>query len=141
MNSFNVSNGVKQGGVIFPLLFSCYIDTFFSQIEHSGLGCHVGTSYAGAFGYADDIALVAPSMQCLEKMIIICEKYANSHSITFNPNKLKLMCFNVDDTDVIPQTYLNGKVIPVVDSDEHLGNYISTNITDRNIIDNICDLY
>ena len=57
-----------------------------------------------------DIALVAHSMQCLKKMIIICEKYANSHSITFNPNKSKLLCFNVDDTDVIPQTYLNGEV-------------------------------
>ena len=34
-----------------------------------------------------------------------------------------------------------GEVIPVVDSDKHLGNYTSTNITDRNIIDNICDLY
>ena len=79
-------------------------------------------------------------MQCLKKMIIICEKYANSHSITFNPNKSKLLCFNVDDTDVIPQTYLNGEVIPVVDSDKHLKNYISTNITDRNVIDNICDL-
>ena len=74
-------------------------------------------------------------------MIIICEKYANSHSIIFNPNKSKLLCFNVDGTDVIPQTYLNGEVIPVVDSDKHLGNYISTNIIDRNIIDNICDLY
>ena len=70
-DNFNVSNGEKQGGVISPLLFSCYIDKLFSQLEHSGLGCHVGTSYAGAFGYADDIALVAPSMQCLKKMIII----------------------------------------------------------------------
>ena len=67
--------------------------------------------------------------------------YVNSHSITFNPNKSKLLCFNVDHTDVIPQTYLNGEVIPVVDSDKHLGNYISTNIPDRNIIDNNCDLY
>ena len=47
----------------------------------------------------------------------------------------------MDDTDVIHQTYLNDEVISVVDSDEHLGNYISTNITDRNIIDNICDLF
>ena len=41
----------------------------------------------------------------------------------------------MDDTDVIPQTYLNGEVIPVVDPDKHLGNHISTNITDINIID------
>ena len=71
-DSFNVSNGVKQGGVISTLLFSYYIDKLFSQLQHSGLGWHVGTSYAGAFGYSDDIALVAPSMQCLKKMIIIC---------------------------------------------------------------------
>ena len=68
-------------------------------------------------------------MQCLKKMIIICEKYANSHCITFNSNKSKPLCFNVEDTDVIPQIYLNGEVIAVVDSDKHLGNYISINIT------------
>ena len=73
--------------------------------KHSGLGCYVSTSYAGAFGYADDIALVAPSMQCLKKMIIICGKYDNSHSITLNPNKSKLLCSNVNDTDVIPPIY------------------------------------
>ena len=33
-DSFNVSNDVKQGGVISPLLFSCYIDKLFSQLEH-----------------------------------------------------------------------------------------------------------
>ena len=88
---FNVSNGVKQGGVISPILFSCYIDKLFSQFEHSGLGCHVGASYAGAFGYADDIALVALSLQSL-KMISNCEQYAKTHSITFNPNKSKLLC-------------------------------------------------
>ena len=57
-DGFNVSNGVKQAVISHPL-FSCCIDKLFSQLEHSGLGCHAGTSYAGAFGYADDIALVA----------------------------------------------------------------------------------
>ena len=32
-------------------------------------------------------------------------------------------------------------MIPVVDFDKHLGNYISINIADRHIIDNIYDLY
>ena len=31
--------------------------------------------------------------------------------------------------------------IPVVDSDKHLGNFISTNIADRNITESVCDLY
>ena len=88
---FQISNGVKQGRVISPLLFSCYIDNLFTQLQHSGLGCHVGCSYAGAFGYADDIALLAPSLQCLKQMISICQKYASLHSITFNPNKSKLL--------------------------------------------------
>ena len=138
---FNVPNGVKQGVVISPLLFSCYIDNLFSQLQHSGLGCHVGLSYAGAFGYADDIALLAPSLQCLKGMISICEEYARSHSITFNPNKSKLLCYNADLTGVVPQLYLNGEIIPVVESDKHLGNYISTNIHDRNIIGSVSDLY
>ena len=111
---FNVSNGVKQGGVISPILFSCYIDKLFSQLEHSGLGCHVCALYAGAFGYADDIALVAPSLQSLRKMICICEHYAKTYSITFNPNKSKLLCYNVDEADDIPPIYLYGEMISSV---------------------------
>ena len=49
---FKILNGVKQGGVISPLLFSCYIDNLFMfpQLQQSCLGCHVDCSYAGAFG-------------------------------------------------------------------------------------------
>ena len=53
-----VKQCVKQGGVISPLLFSCYIGKHSSQLQHSSLGCHVGTSYAGALCYAESIALV-----------------------------------------------------------------------------------
>ena len=63
--TFNISNGVKQGGVISSLHFSIYIDYLFPELRTSGLGCHVGLTYAGAFGYADDIALIAPSIYSL----------------------------------------------------------------------------
>ena len=66
---FSVSNGVKQGSVISLLLFSIYIDNLFSKLKLLGLGL----TYAGAFGYADDIALVSPSIYGLKKMISICE--------------------------------------------------------------------
>ena len=52
-----------------------------------------------------------------------------------------ILCYNTDEAVDIPPIYLNGEVIPSVGSDKHLGNYISTNIADRNIVDNVYDLY
>ena len=51
------------------LPFSLYIDELFLLLKESGIGCHVGLTYAGAFGYADDIALVAPSLSSLKQHI------------------------------------------------------------------------
>ena len=60
---FTVDNGVKQGAVISPLLFSIYIDNLFKELKQLGIGCHVRLTFAGAFGYADDVALIAPSLE------------------------------------------------------------------------------
>ena len=139
-DSFNVSNGVKQGSVISPLLFSIYVDNLFSKLAHLGLGCHVGLTYAGAFGYADDIALISPSLYGLKKMIHVCESYAEIYHITFNPSKTKLLCFNTDPT-LIPPIYLNNEPISIVTNEKHLGNFISTDIRDRNMLGQICDFY
>ena len=107
-NMFKIFNVVKQGSVISPLPFTSYIDSLFLLLlKQLGLGCHVGLTYAGAFGYADDIALVAPSLYCLKKMISICETFANKYSISFNPSKSKLLCFNVDSSNVAP-VFING---------------------------------
>ena len=57
-NDFSVSNGVKRGAVISPILFTAYMDNLFKQLKRKGIGCHVGPVYAGAFGYTDDVALV-----------------------------------------------------------------------------------
>ena len=63
------------------------------------------------------------------------------NSITFNPNKSKLLCFNADLTTNVPQVYLNGEKVPVVDSEKHVGNFISISIADRKITEDVCDLY
>ena len=67
------------------------------------------------------------------------EKYAISHCIMFNPNKSKLhvLCYNAELTANVPQVYLNGEKVPVVNSDKHLGDFRSTNIVDRNITKNV----
>ena len=60
-----------------------------------------------AFGYADDIALAAPSLSSLKQMIKICEQFTELHGITFNPTKTKLLCFNVKQASVIKMILLS----------------------------------
>ena len=93
-SSFGISIGVKQGGLISPLLFSLYKDELFLLLRDSGLGCHVGLTYAGAFEYADDIALVVPSLSSLMQIMKTCNLFAKSYSITLNPTKTNLLCLN-----------------------------------------------
>ena len=62
---FSMSSGVKQGAVLSPVLFTAYFDKLFERLRASGIGCHVGKMYAGAFGYANDVVLLAPSLDAL----------------------------------------------------------------------------
>ena len=53
--SFNVSNGVRQGGVLSPILFTVYIDELLQRLSRLGIGCQLGGHSVCALGYADDI--------------------------------------------------------------------------------------
>ena len=48
--------------------------------------------YAGAFGYADD---VAPSLDALIEMVSICKPWAAEHQLLVNPSNSKLLYFNI----------------------------------------------
>ena len=73
-------------------------------------------------------------------MISICETFANKYSISFNLSKSKLLCFNVDSSNVAP-VFITESKLKLFRVMFNLGNYISTNITDRNIVGHVCDLY
>ena len=134
-----IFNGVKQGGVIFPLLFTIYMDQLLQRLKQLGLGCHVSVRYAGAFGYADDIALVAPFIYCLKEMVNVCEQFTHEYHICFNPSKSKLMSFNLS-RPLGTLIFLNSQKVEVVD-DSHLGNYVATDLRGINITKHVCDLY
>ena len=82
-SKFSVTNGVRQGGVLSPFLFSVYMDELLVTLKNNGVGCHMGHHYVGAFGYADDIILLCPSLQGMREMVKICEDYATRYNILF----------------------------------------------------------
>ena len=58
-----MANGVKQGEVVSQFFFfSLYIDPLLNRLRMSGFGCHIKGVYMGALSYADDIAIMCPSI-------------------------------------------------------------------------------
>ncbi len=84
---FQCSNGVRQGGVASPDLFTIYMDEHTTRLEKSGTYCFIGHQYYGCISYADDLVLLCPSVKGLQKMATICEKYGIMYNITYNANK------------------------------------------------------
>ena len=92
--TFGVSNGVKQGGVLSPILFAVYIDELLIKLRSSGVGCYIGNTFLGAFGYADDIILICPTIRALKVMLSIAQNYTDSFDIKFNISKSLLVAYN-----------------------------------------------
>ena len=126
-----MTNGVRQGGVLSPQLFSVYVDELLEKLKINGVGCHIGHHFIGALGYADDIVLICPSLSGLRDMIKICEDYAKDHNILFNGKKSKYLIFGKYEYNAKLQ--LNNEVVPRCESAEHLGHFLHTKDTNNEL--------
>ena len=119
------------------MLFTVYIDELLIWIENSSLGCYIGSELCGAYGYADDVKLLSPTLYSLRRMLQICNEYAKEFNVLLNPTKSKMIVYNNQHSaSVKPNvTFMDGS-IEVVNHDKHLGHYIG-NISQHDIISHI----
>ena len=127
---FYADNGVKQGGIISPILFCVYVDELLKRINAAGIGCHIGhLSYAGS-GYVDDVGLLTPSVRALQELIHICEDFALEYNVLFNVKKT--ICMKIGRHSLIPKVNvtLHGAPITWARKVNHLGNVITPDLSD-----------
>lgn len=126
-------NGVKQGGVLSPTLFSVYMDGLIQELQESGVGCYVGRKFCGIVSYADDIMLLAPSQRAMKRMLTICDNYAEKVRVKFNGAKSKALVFAKNNINIVPSFVINNEKIEYVSDMLYLGHKIIANRGDSYI--------
>ena len=129
---FGMTNGIRQGSKLSPHLFNLYIDELNHKLCNSKIGCHIAGEPANNYGYADDLALLAPSAKALDKLLAICDNYATDNDIIFSTEKSVCMLIHAGSRPRYdpPRVWLSNAPLQYVESFKYLGHIISTNFKD-----------
>ena len=90
---FTMSNGIKQGGKMSPIIFNVYMEGLTPLLTGTGVGCKAGSLLVNHLAYADDMVLLAPSPLALQCLLSVCDKYSSQYDILYSTDKTYCMIF------------------------------------------------
>ena len=91
---FNILQGVKQGSVLSPTLYTVFIDGLFKALREARLGSSFYRRYTGVLVLADDVALISTSQEELQAMLDLTSTYSNTWRYKINPKKSAIIVIN-----------------------------------------------
>ena len=125
-NLFQVLCGTKQGGILSPDFFAIYINDLVILLKREGIGCHVINYFIACLLFADDVALLAPTRDSLQRLINICAIYCRDYCLKFNIGKTKIMIFGKLSLSLssVAKIVVDNKPIEYVTSCRYLGFHL-----------------
>ncbi len=120
---YTVRQGVKQGGILSPLLYKLYINNLLVSLQRAALGYHIGPVFAGAPTCADDILLISDDPFQLQAMLQVAHRYSTQHQYQIHPQKSTVthMMKSKAPGSSTPALSLGSEPISRVASFTHLG--------------------
>jgi hypothetical protein len=96
---YGVENGLMEGAILSPFLYTLFIDGLARKLEASGYGCRLGRAWAGALYYADDLVLLANSHSEMQKMLRVLDEYCRDWKFQPSYAKTKVLRFGTQRTN------------------------------------------
>jgi len=121
---FQLTRGIRQGGVLPPYLFAVYVDDILAIVEKRRSGCFYQSVCVSIVMYADDILLLSPSVTVVQELLYVCENVLGSLDLSINPKKS--VCTRIGprcNTICCDIVSSKGHALPWVDS-VNLGVYL-----------------
>ena len=114
-------SGVREGGILSPILFNLYVDCIIIALRKSDYGCHLRHLYVGCFMYADDLILLPASIYDLQKMLNICSNTGNDLGLSFNAKKSTCIVIGPTITGMPAAMIISNMPLQWVDKIKYLG--------------------
>lgn len=84
---FKTTQGVKQGGTLSPFLFNYFMDGLLKECCDLEVGAHLGSNNVSCLAYCDDLLLISPVKNHMDKLLRTCFDFANNWKVKFNASK------------------------------------------------------
>ena len=123
---FRVTQGVKQGCIISPTLFSIYVNDLAKELEDMQCGLTIQEPmHISVLFYADDIAIISESEGGMQQMLDILNDWCNKWRIVFIENKTKILHFRPKAKNVTRYNFICGKKIELSSIYKCLGLWLN----------------
>jgi len=131
---FEVTRGVAQGAAESPWLYSCFINGLAEELKSKGLGVRIAGILTPLLMYADDVVLLAATVEELRTMNQVVTDYAFKNRYQLNGEKSAVMVFNANkqlERQVATEPWkLSGEVVEVKKTYKYLGVDLLSNVSD-----------